>query len=129
MIGFGEIASLVTGVIDRVWPNPNEEAKVKLEALKIAMASEMQVHKTNQEEAKHKSIFVAGWRPAVGWVCVGGLTYGFIAYPLLTWASTLWGIPAPPALDIVHMMGLLGGMLGFGAYRTYEGVKGTKRSS
>lgn len=123
------VGNVVSGIIDRVWPNPNEQERTKLEALKVAMASEMAVHATNQEEARHPSVFVAGWRPAVGWICATGLAYAFLLQPLLAWLSLVADVPAPPVLDIGHLIGLLGGLLGFGAYRTYEGVRGAKRTT
>ena len=122
------ISDLIGGVLDRVWPNPTELEKSKLEALKIAMASELAIHATNQEEAKHPSVFVAGWRPAVGWACVGGLVYQFFVNPLLGWVSGVFEVPVPPPLDVADLIVLLGGMLGFGAYRTHEGISGAKRS-
>lgn len=123
------IGNVVSGIIDRIWPNPNEAEKARIEALKVAMASEMAIHATNQEEAKHPSIFVAGWRPAVGWLCAAGIGYSFLLQPLLAWACLMSGVEAPPVLDIGHLISLLVGMLGFGAYRTYEGAKGAKRTS
>lgn len=129
MIDLGAIGNLVTGVLDRVWPNPTEAERTKLEALKVAMSSELAVHATNQEEARHPSVFVAGWRPAVGWISAAGLAYAFLGQPLLAWLSLVADVPAPPQLDVAHLLGLLGGMLGFGAYRTYEGARGAKRST
>lgn len=122
------ISGLVNGVLDRVWPNPSEVEKTKLEALKVAMTSELAIHATNQAEAKHPSLFVAGWRPAVGWICASGLAYNFIVAPMLIWLSSIMAWPVPPTLDIFHLMGLLSGMLGFGAYRTYEKQQGVSRS-
>jgi hypothetical protein len=128
MLGIDGIAKLATGIIDRVWANPNETEKVKLEALKIAMTSELAIHATNQEEAKHGSIFVAGWRPAVGWVCTAGVAYAFLLRPFLVWMSLNAGWEVPPELDVFHLIGLLTGMLGFGAYRSYEKQKEKSRS-
>ncbi len=126
---FDGFAGLAGTVIERLWPDATEADKVKLESLKVHMASEMAVHATNQEEAKHPSVFVAGWRPAVGWICASGLGYSFLLQPLLAWLSTVAAVPAPPELDVGHLIGLLGGMLGLGGLRTYEGVKGRKRTT
>jgi hypothetical protein len=93
------------------------------------MASEMAVHATNLEEAKHPSVFVAGWRPAVGWVCTVGLAYEFLLQPLAAWISAIAAVPTPPTLDTQSLITLLGGMLGLGIARTVEGVKGRKRST
>lgn len=120
--------SLVDTVVKRIWKDPTEAEAAKLEALKVAMASEMAIHATNQAEAAHPSIFVAGWRPAVGWICAFGLAYAFILQPLLAWFAAIVTVPVPPVLDVEQLIALLVGMLGFGAYRTYEGVNNAKRS-
>jgi hypothetical protein len=72
----------------------------------------------NSVEAKHRNIFVSGWRPAVGWVCAFALAYNFIIRDLLVW----WvGVEsAPPALQMEHLMTVLIGMLGLGGMRTFE---------
>jgi len=72
----------------------------------------------NEQEAKHRTIFVAGWRPFIGWVCAFALAYNFIIRDLLVW----WvGVEsAPPALQMEHLMTVLIGMLGLGGMRTFE---------
>jgi len=72
----------------------------------------------NSVEAKHRNIFVSGWRPAVGWVCAFALAYNFIIRDLLVW----WvGVEsAPPAMQMEHLMTVLIGMLGLGGMRTFE---------
>ena len=125
MFNFDSIAGLVTGVLDRLWPNPNEAERLKLEALRISLSSELAIHATNQEEAKHPSIWVAGWRPGVGWLGVVGLAYEFILCPLLSWASINFGILPPPSLETGGLITLLMGMLGLGAMRSYDKKQGT----
>lgn len=80
----------------------------------------------NQEEAKHDSIFVAGWRPFIGWVCGSAFAYTFIIQPMAVFVivSTKWAAPPLPTLDMAPMLTVLGGMLGLGALRTYEKTKG-----
>jgi hypothetical protein len=76
---------------------------------------------TNTEEAKSKSIFVAGWRPFVGWICGTALGYTFILQPFLVWLLTAFGIDTSmPKLEIDELMTLLFGMLGLGAMRSYD---------
>ena len=91
---------------------------------------------TNIQEAKHPSIFVSGWRPALGWVCVGGIGYEFILRPLFSWITGVLGaiitmplIPAPPPLDVGELMSLVVAMLGIAGYRTYEKVKKVERKN
>ena len=77
---------------------------------------------TNIEEAKSDSLFKSGWRPATGWTCVGGLVYTVI-YPLVVWVSNIYSIPTPPTLETDQLYVLLTGLLGLGAYRSYEKTK------
>ena len=67
-----------------------------------------------------QSIFVAGWRPFVGWMCGVGLAYQAILHNLLEWLSGIYGFPVPPAPDSDVLVYVLGGLLGLGALRTYE---------
>ena len=75
----------------------------------------------NKIEAQHRNVFVAGWRPAIGWVCAFALAYNFVIRDLLVW----WvGVEtAPPALQMEHLMTVLIGMLGLGGMRTFEKLK------
>lgn len=111
-----------------------EQAAVqaKLDFEKTLAALEADVAKgqiaINQVEAASSSLFVAGWRPAVGWVCVSGLAYVFIAKPLLPWivgiVSAAIGHPtaiaALPEAPMGDLIVLLGGMLGLGTLRTID---------
>ena len=85
----------------------------------------------NQTEAASKSIFVAGWRPFIGWICGFGLAYAFILSPLMQFAVVLAMETPPdfPVLDISELMPILLGMLGLGGLRTYEKVKGVSRET
>jgi len=86
----------------------------------------------NALEAQNKSLFVSGWRPAVGWVCVSGLFYTFLLKPLFPWgmaviynmAGAAPVVPALPEVPMGDLLVLLGGMLGLGGLRTYEKVMG-----
>jgi|TARA_R110002073_G_scaffold334650_1_gene524601 hypothetical protein len=72
----------------------------------------------NEQEAKHRTIFVAGWRPFIGWVCGFALAYNFVLRDLLVWYVGVES--APPALQMEHLMTVLIGMLGLGGMRTFE---------
>ena len=76
----------------------------------------------NEQEAKHRTIFVAGWRPFIGWVCGFALAYNFVLRDLLVWYVGVES--APPALQMEHLMTVLIGMLGLGGLRTFEKYKG-----
>ena len=126
--GVGQISGLIGKVVDKIWPDPIERAKAQLELAKLeqsgALAEMVAQTDINKIEAANTNVFVSGWRPAVGWVCVGGLIYTFIGWPLITWGSTIWKFPIPPALDMGTLITLLGGMLGLGGLRTFEKVNG-----
>lgn len=77
-------------------------------------------NEVNKIEAQHRSIFVAGWRPFIGWVCGLALLYNFILRDLIAWLSP--GV-MPPALQMEHLLTVLMGMLGLGGLRTYEKLK------
>jgi hypothetical protein len=109
-----------------------EDRKLDLEEKRIDQATDLAQVDINKIEAASTSLFVSGWRPAVGWVGVAGLAYQFLGYPLMQW---MWafgqgvdiipkGLAAPPDLQIEHLMTLLAGLLGFGGMRSFEKSKG-----
>ena len=77
--------------------------------------------KINEIEAGHRTVFVAGWRPFIGWVCGVALAYNFVIRDLFIWALRPQDVP--PALQMEHLMTVLLGMLGLGGLRTYEKIK------
>lgn len=78
----------------------------------------------NAEEAKSSNMFVAGWRPAVGWVCALIFAYNFLIEPMLLFGLDIAGIHIdPPVLEMQEVIGVLMGMLGLGGMRTYEKLK------
>ncbi len=77
--------------------------------------------KINAVEAQHRTLFVAGWRPFVGWICGVALAYNFVIRDLFIWITQT--TEAPPALQMDHLMTVLLGMLGLGGLRTFEKIK------
>jgi hypothetical protein len=122
-------------IIDKVIPDPQAKAQAQLELLKLQQAGEFkqldadlqlmlaQV-KVNETEAASSDPFRAGWRPAVGWVCVAGMFYTYIAQPMFAWLSLTKGWATPPIIDTMDLLIMLGGMLGFGGMRSFERIKG-----
>ena len=101
--------------IDKFVQTPDE----RREALTALAKAQIEL---NKQEAKHRNIFVAGWRPAVGWICASALAYNFILRDLLAWLllNTNQAITLPPALAMDHLLTILLGMLGLGGLRTFE---------
>ena len=89
----------------------------------------------NRAEAASSSLFVAGWRPAIGWIGAAALGYQFLLYPLLVWAWSLLqargvvpsNLAPPPMLDTDALWVVLSGMLGIAGLRSVEKVKGVSR--
>lgn len=116
-------------LIDRIFPDKEKRDAAQLELLKLQQAGELQKiagqMNINAIEAANPNIFVSGWRPGAGWVCVAGLAISFVVGPLVTWGSRLAGHPVDfPQLDMATLLTLLGGMLGLGTLRTTEKING-----
>jgi hypothetical protein len=112
-------------VLDRILPDPAQQAAAKLELLKLQQNGELaQITgqmEINKVEAASGSVFVSGWRPGIGWVCGAGFAVQFVIGPLAEWGSALAGHPVKfPQMDTGTMMPLLLGMLGLGGLRTAE---------
>jgi hypothetical protein len=124
----------ITGLLDKFIPDADEKARL---AHEIATLAERQAHEiakaqiaVNNTEAAHKSLFVAGWRPATGWICASGLGFNYIVVPLGNFYLAVSGNSIIiPSLDLSEMLPVLMGMLGLGAYRTYEKTKKVARES
>ena len=128
------IGPMVDKLVDRI-PNPNERAKAKEEFEKQLMDAVTQASlaqtKINQIEAAHKSVFVAGWRPFIGWVCGVAILWAFIVQPLAVWAVKSFGDPTTqlPLINVDGLYQLVLAMLGLGGLRTFEKMKGVARDT
>jgi len=122
----------VSGLLDKFIEDKDQRA---LLAHEIATLAEKQAQeqitgqiKTNQIEAAHQSMFVAGWRPAVGWVCALAMLLNFILIPFINLGMDLAGLDI--RLDLIEMetmMPVLLGMLGLGGMRSYEKARNVAR--
>jgi hypothetical protein len=82
----------------------------------------------NAAEAQHKSIFVAGWRPFIGWVCGVGIAWSMVVQPVAQWAMIAWGDGTElPTIDTSYLMELVTAMLGMSGLRTFEKMRGVAR--
>lgn len=128
----GDVGSIFTSLREAITgkkiEDPAEQAKMMLALDQLEAKLKMAQMDVNKTEAQHKSIFVAGWRPFIGWISGSALAYNYIVQPLLfVWLSAAGISVEMPQLDIGTLMMLMGGMLGFGAFRTFEKVKGVER--
>ncbi len=130
----GGLAKTVTGLLDNLFTSDEERLDAERKITTILQADRLAQVEVNKVEAAHRSVFVAGWRPAIGWSSACGIFYHFVGQPLSQWVIdvfALWqGItemPILPTLDIGELIPLVLAMLGVAGYRTYEKVKGVSK--
>jgi hypothetical protein len=123
---------VVGDVLDRFFPNKEEkeraqrelEAKLTEHLAKIDLA-QLEV---NKQEASHRSVFIAGWRPFVGWTCGLSLFYTYLVQPIAMFILAQTGdLVQLPHVDLSMMMPVLLGMLGLGGLRSFEKYKGVSK--
>ena len=129
----------VSDLLDKLIPDVHAREKAKLELLKaeretdleelrLALSADAMQADINKNEATHRTLFVAGWRPFIGWVCGIAFAYHFIVQPILAFAIiNNGGTVTLPAFDIDALFTVLMGMLGLGGLRTIEKIKKTTR--
>lgn len=116
------IGSLAKDVREAITGEMSNDDKVKLATIESKLLQAQA--NINMIEASSSKLFVAGWRPFIGWVCGAGIAYEFVARPFIVWACTWFDKPIPPNLDSNQLMALVTAMLGLGVYRTVEKSKG-----
>jgi hypothetical protein len=123
--GLGGLAKDLRGAITGEI-SPEKKAEIETKILDIEATAKNLQAQINIEEAKHKSIFVAGWRPFIGWTCGVALAYNYVITPLAVQLASLWNKTLALApLDIGSLITLLIGMLGIAGLRTIEKNNGT----
>jgi hypothetical protein len=131
-LGIGAIIDSVGKVASDLITTDKERIELELEGRRIDQATDLAQMEVNKTEAQNQNLFVAGWRPAVGWVGAAAMAYQFLAYPLLVWSWT-WmqaeqivpqDVKPPPMLDTEALWVILSGMLGIAGMRSFERVKG-----
>jgi hypothetical protein len=126
---------LLGTLFDRILPDPQAAADAKIKVMEMAQRGELaqldadlkmatgQVE-VNRVEASHQSLFVAGWRPAIGWVCGAAFAFKFVVGPSAVVLMAMAGHPIVlPEFDFSEMSTILLGMLGLGGLRTVEKIK------
>lgn len=131
-LGLDVLLSLGGKLIDNLFPNKQEADAAKLKLFELQqqgalaeLTAETDLLKgqmtVNQEEAKSDNLFVSGWRPAVGWVCVAAFAAKYLGGPLIFVAAQFIDrvITLPP-IDMTEMLPILLGMLGLGTLRSMD---------
>ena len=132
LLGAGDVIKAVGDVADKFITTDKERMEMQVERDKAQQDHQYRMElldqqldlaqtEVNKVEAANPSMFVAGWRPAIGWVCALALFYQFLIYPILLW---LFPAEKPSALDIASLYPLIFGMLGIAGMRSFEKVKG-----
>lgn len=130
----GFLSAPLAEILKRVLPpeKMSEAERAQIEAALLIELSKLdwqQLHgqlQINLEEAKSQNVFVAGWRPFVGWTCGAALAYQFVLQPFLAFIVGVYRLQLPPLpqLDMGQLVTILLGLLGLGVMRTYEKSRG-----
>jgi|TARA_R110000824_G_scaffold119782_1_gene274020 hypothetical protein len=120
---------LIGNVLDRVIPdkNANQKAKREIEKSLVDNANQLLLAQaeTNKIEAAHRSVWVAGWRPCLGWVSALGFAWVFLLAPISQWILALLGNTVVlPVLQTDILLELTFALLGIASLRTFEKLKG-----
>ena len=141
------IANVVESVINRIWEDPVERQKAKIELTRLEENGDLQRMAAaagldqgqidvNKIEAASPSLFVSGWRPAIGWVCVAALAMFYVprfAVGMVLWTRLAWDaqgtLPPLPDMGIADVLGLVGTLLGASTIRMMERKWGVARTA
>lgn len=137
LTGLGSLFDFGGKILDKIFPDPAKAQEAKIELFKLQqtgelakLAAETDLAKgqltVNAEEAKSSTIFVAGWRPGIGWICGLAFAMNFVVGPIATFGYAAYtGHTLPwPTLDVSAFMPVLLGMLGLGGLRSYDKKNG-----
>ena len=113
----GQAAQGVATAINQFVETPEEKKAAEILLMKVQQDPDKWQAEINKIEAGHRNMFVAGWRPAVGWICVCALSWGWIIAPILQF---IWPNRELPAIEIGQAISLIMALLGMGALRSYE---------
>ena len=122
----------VSGLLDKFIEDKDQKARLAHDLATMAENHAQELAKgqlaINLAESKHKSLFVSGWRPALGWVAVMGMAGNYITIPFTNFILALLEIDITiPLIPLETMMPIVMGMLGLGGLRTFEKHKGVHK--
>jgi len=106
--------------IDSLVTNDEERAAAALLKIRAMQEPDKLQVELNKIEAQHRSVFVSGWRPFIGWVCGIGLVFFFLINPIVQWTTGETG----PSLPMDYVINLVYALLGLGSLRTVEKLNG-----
>jgi hypothetical protein len=128
MFGIDDLIASGLKVLDKFIPDPEEKAKAEAELRNSFQQWDQQQTEVNKVEAAHRSIFVAGWRPFIGWICGSAFALHFVLFPVMNFILAASGKEIINlSFDMNALMTVLVGMLGLGGLRTYEKMKGVTK--
>ena len=130
--GLSALIGPISSLLDKVIPDKDLREKLSHDiatmAEKHTQQQVMAQIEVNKVEAAHRNMFVAGWRPAIGWICALGMAGNFLVIPFVNMGLELTGTDVLiPMIQLAEMMPVLMGMLGLGARRSFEKAKGVSR--
>ena len=131
MLGIADSIIGVAGkVLDKFIEDKDLKTKLDFELRKAYNDANLGQIEINKESAKHPSLFVAGARPSIMWICDFGLGWQFVFLPCAIWYMTITGQPVVlPDIETEGLMSLTLALLGLGGMRTFEKKNGTHRNN
>ncbi len=128
----GSLVQPVTGLLDKFIEDKDQKNQLAHEISTMAERHAQELAKgqleINKAEAQSRNVFIAGWRPFIGWTCGVAMAYNYVIHPILVFTLAQFNyLVAIPALDLGEMMPVLMGMLGLGSLRSFEKYKGISK--
>ena len=128
LFGGGDVIREIGETVRQIIPDPKAQLDFQMKMAELADKTDERANaldlgqiQTNTEEAKNSNIFVAGWRPFIGWVCGVSLAWSWMVAPTIGWVAKTtghdFGVPSIPINDTYP---IIMGMLGLGGLHTYE---------
>ncbi len=137
MLGVKGVLEAVGQISDELFTSDEERERLRIQHRQIDADLATAQMAVNQVEAQHQNVFIAGWRPAIGWIGAAALGYQFLLYPFLLWFWSIGQAAAvipvevtpPPVLPGEALFTIVTGMLGIGSMRSFDKSRGvdTKR--
>ena len=119
-----QVVDDIGDILDRLFPTPEQRAKAERARHEIARLPALKQIEGRIAEAIEPSLFVAGWRPTIGWICALALAWAFLLQPVAVWVVTTFGLGvAVPAVVTDHLLEMVLAMLGIAGLRTFEKTK------